>query len=297
MRVKFVYFLLFITLLIVAGCNKETDPTGPGSGDEFPAAPKIAKIYPSVALANGYIYLEGENFGSTSASISVKFRSKATQQAKTGTIVEVTSTKITVRVPGDIDTTSAGNEIVVETPKGSVVSNATVVYGITTSAFGDSLLPGKGFIGQVYQLIPNTSRLPNFDTMQVKSVLLAPNLDVPVREFSAGFPGVPGGLVEWFGIRFSGKLIVQTAGSYDFTIGSDDGSKLYINDSLVVENDGTHAYFEKSGKIQLPAGEHKIRVDYFQGPRFNIAMRLFWTAPGGSKQIIPAASIKLPDFN
>ena len=44
-------------------------------------------------------------------------------------------------------------------------------------------------------------------------------------------------------------------------------------------------------------GKNRIRVDYFQGPRFNIAMRLFWTKPGGQKEIVPAESINLPDID
>lgn len=296
MNKKSVYFGLLIALvLLIAACKKEESPTSPNNDTEYPAAPTISKVYPSVALANGYIYVEGENFGQTQSNISVGFKSLTTQQTKAGIIVEAKSTKITIKVPGDIDISAAGNEIVVTTPKGSITSTATVVYGIKTSAFGDSLLPGKGFIGKVYQLQNGTSTIPNFDTMSVMSMLLAPNLDVPTRSFSDGFPGVPGGLVEWFGIKFTGKLIISASGEYSFYIGSDDGSKLYINDSLIVNNDGTHGYREVGGKIQLTQGEYKIRVDYFQGPRYNIAMRLFWIKPGGTKVIVPASDINLPD--
>ena len=296
MNKRSIYFALIIAFgLLITGCKNDGSPTDTAIDTEYPASPTISKIYPSVALANGYIYVEGENFGQTQSKISVDFRSKTTQISKAGIITETKSTKITIKVPGDIDTSAAGNEIVVTTPKGTVVSATTVIYGIKTSAFGDSLLPGKGFIGKVYQLQTGTSKLPNFDTMQVMSVLLAPNLDVPNRSFTEGFPGVPGGLVEWFGINFTGKLNISTSGEYSFTTGSDDGSKLYINDSLIINNDGAHAYYEKSAKIQLSQGECKIRVDYFQGPRTNIAMRLFWIKPGGTKVIIPASDINLPD--
>ncbi len=297
------YFLLTLYFLAIglflSSCSKDDSVTAPEQEEintEFPAEPIISEIFPSVAIPNGYIYLLGENFGQTAGSISVKFKSKASQLEKNGTVESVESTKITVKVPFDIDTTSLGNEIIVTTPKGSVTNTSTPVYGIESSAFGDTWLAGKGFIGNVYQLEPNTPSLPDFSTMPIKSVLLAPNLDVPTRSFSEGFPGVQGGLVEWFGIKFVGKLVIETSGEYQFHVGSDDGSKLYIDDELIIDNDGTHGYIERSGNVTLSAGEHKIRVDYFQGPRFNIAMRLFWTKPGGSKEIIPAESINLPDI-
>ena len=296
-----ILILYFISIgIFLTGCKTEDNPTEPINNEnntEYPAEPVISEIFPSVAIPNGYIYLVGENFGQTAGSVSVKFKSKSSQQEKEGVIESIESTKITVKVPADIDTAPEGNEIVVTTPKGSVTNTSTPVYGIESSAFGDTWLPGKGFIGNVYQLQVNTPSLPDFSTLQVKSVLLAPNLDVPTRSFSDGFPGVQGGLVEWFGIKFVGKLVIETAGEYNFHIGSDDGSKLYIDDQLIVDNDGTHGYIEKSGAVTLSAGEHKIRVDYFQGPRFNIAMRLFWTKPGGQKEIVPAVSINLPDID
>ncbi|MFA7290322.1 MAG: PA14 domain-containing protein [Melioribacteraceae bacterium] len=290
--------ILFLAIIFLAGCSKSDDPASPDMPDDadYKADPKISEIFPSVALANGYIYIKGENFGTKTSNVNVFFKSKATSQQIAGIIELIEQSKITVRVPANIDTSPQGNEIIVKTPKGTTTNTTTQVYGVTSSAFGNNLLAGKGLIGRVYELPANTAKLPDFATMQVKSMVLAPNLDVPTRSFSDGFPGVPGGLVEWFGIRFDGKLVVTEAGEYTFTLGSDDGSNLYIDDKLVVNADGTHGYYEvTSTKVALTAGDHKLRVDYFQGPRYNIAMRLFWTKPSGTKVIIPAESIKLPD--
>jgi hypothetical protein len=44
---------------------------------------------------------------------------------------------------------------------------------------------------------------------------------------------------------------------------SDDGSKLYIDGKLIVDNDGCHGELEKSENAQLTEGMHVIRVDYF----------------------------------
>jgi hypothetical protein len=50
---------------------------------------------------------------------------------------------------------------------------------------------------------------------------------------------------------------------YAFTLTSDDGSRLYIGDTLVTDNDGLHGAEEKRGTIALAAGLHPVRVTYF----------------------------------
>ena len=72
-------------------------------------------------------------------------------------------------------------------------------------------------------------------------------------------------------------------GIYTFTTGSDDGSKLWIGEQLVVDNDGLHAYHEAQGQVALQAGVHAIRVEYFDAGG-SAYLRLFWKGPGFKKQ-------------
>ena len=68
-----------------------------------------------------------------------------------------------------------------------------------------------------------------------------------------------------FGIVYSGKLTAPKDGEYSFSIAGDDGVRLFINGKKVVEDDGIHASTEiKEGKTKLKAGEHDLRVEYFQ---------------------------------
>ena len=48
---------------------------------------------------------------------------------------------------------------------------------------------------------------------------------------------------------------------------SDDGSQLYIDGSLVVDNDGIHPTRSRQGRIRLGTGIHTVEIHYFQGPR------------------------------
>ncbi|MFZ1290758.1 MAG: family 78 glycoside hydrolase catalytic domain, partial [Melioribacteraceae bacterium] len=67
-----------------------------------------------------------------------------------------------------------------------------------------------------------------------------------------------------FAIQFNSFIKIDKDGEYDFYTSSNDGSNLYINDNLVVDNDGEHALKQGSGNIYLNKGFHKIRVEYFQ---------------------------------
>src|SRR5262249_16570112 len=61
-----------------------------------------------------------------------------------------------------------------------------------------------------------------------------------------------------------------------FFLTSDDGSRLFIDNQLLVENGGVHPALEKSDSISLGAGEHVLRVEFFQGGG-GLACRLFWS--------------------
>merc|ERR1719482_1948113 len=67
-----------------------------------------------------------------------------------------------------------------------------------------------------------------------------------------------------FAVRWTGSLQIDTAGEYAFEIGSDDGSKMLIGNSIIVDNDGLHGYRRKTGKKQLSAGVHSVKVEFFE---------------------------------
>ena len=67
-----------------------------------------------------------------------------------------------------------------------------------------------------------------------------------------------------FGLKFTGFVEAPREGLYFFYTKSDDGSRLYIGDRLVVDNDGGHASSERSGQIRLKAGLYPITVTYFE---------------------------------
>ncbi|GIT13012.1 MAG: hypothetical protein CM1200mP34_4180 [Verrucomicrobiales bacterium] len=63
-------------------------------------------------------------------------------------------------------------------------------------------------------------------------------------------PGLAG-VSENFGVVFEGEIDIARKGDYSFNLGSDDGSRLYINGKLVVDNDGVHSMRAKKGRSRL----------------------------------------------
>ena len=143
-------------------------------------------------------------------------------------------------------------------------------------AFGDTKWISDGLKGKIYLLPENTSKLPLFDTMQAVGTLYTHTLDVSNRSWETGFPGVPDRF-EWFGIEYKGNFRVKKTGHYKFRILSDDGAKLFIDNKLVIDNDGLHPASSATGEADIDGDEHSITVQYYQGPRYYIALQLFAT--------------------
>jgi hypothetical protein len=166
-------------------------------------------------------------------------------------------------------------EVVVEAPPDTPSDNA---FGYETPVWGC-------FEGNVMFIEKGSPKLPtDYSKYEVASRLYACEWDVPQRAFEVGFPGVTNQF-EWFAIVYSGMFNVSQAGEYQFRINSDDGTKLYIDGNPVVMNDGQHPPTSASGSITLTAGDHELVLEYFQGPRYLIALQVWVVPPGGTEQI------------
>ena len=89
-----------------------------------------------------------------------------------------------------------------------------------------------------------------------------------------------------FGVRFTGYIDVPRDGIYSFFSASDDGSRLLIGSTLVVDNDGLHRMQEVAGEIALKRGRHAIAVTFFErggAERLGVS----YAGPGIDKRTIP----------
>ncbi|MFI0238653.1 family 16 glycoside hydrolase [Streptomyces sp. NPDC016845] len=100
-----------------------------------------------------------------------------------------------------------------------------------------------------------------------------------------------GGFADNFTAQASGYLVVPSDGTYSFRLTSDDGSRLTIDDREVIDHDGLHGAEPKDGAVQLTAGSHPFRVDYFEaggGQQLTLA----WKPPGAADfGVVPNESL------
>ena len=66
------------------------------------------------------------------------------------------------------------------------------------------------------------------------------------------------------GAVFVGFLNLDTSGVYRLSVTSDDGSKVYLGDQLIINNDGLHGMAEVQTMLALEAGLHRLRVEFFE---------------------------------
>ena len=99
----------------------------------------------------------------------------------------------------------------------------------------------------------NWTSLPNFDKLEPKATGTTDSISdkVAVRR-------------DFFGLRFSGLLDIDRKGEYLFVLESDDGSRIYLDGELLIDNDGLHSSQIERKSIILSAGKHRFVIEYFE---------------------------------
>jgi hypothetical protein len=159
--------------------------------------------------------------------------------------------------------------------------------------FGSTVVIPSGLKGVVYRIRKNASRLPDFHKLKPVGSIYTTELNVPAQDFKNGFPGVTKRF-EWFAIDYTGKFWIEKPGDYTFALTSDDGAKFYIDEQMVIDNDGQHPPETETASITLSGGIHRFRVSYFQGPRFQVALLLMVSGPGEQLRVFSTDEFKPP---
>ena len=107
--------------------------------------------------------------------------------------------------------------------------------------------------------------------------------------------------VDLWAARITGQLKVVESNTFIFFLSSDDGSALWLDGSLVIDNDGRYANNGGTGgalrmrpaHVYLDKGMHQLRVEYFQHNGTN-GLTLEYAAPGIYRRPLPATLLFLP---
>ena len=183
----------------------------------------------------------------------------------------------TVTATGRVTAVAVGTATMTATSEGR-----TATAAITVS----DLVPG---LSAAYFVVPPTiTTMPAFRGMVPYRTGSVPQLNYQVAGADTNFAG--SARADFVGAVFEGFLTVPSAGNWTLHLESDDGGMLYLNDALVVNNDGIHPAVERSGTVTLAAGRHPIRIEMFEADG-GAVMVLRAEGPGFAKAVVPTSML------
>ena len=100
-----------------------------------------------------------------------------------------------------------------------------------------------------------------------------------------------------YSIRWSGWVFVDHAATWTFTTISNDGVRLWVDDTSVIDNWELHTATRDDGSLELESGWHPIRLEYFQQGGSSDLRLLFSSSAGQSEVVIPASNLCTTDPN
>ena len=169
---------------------------------------------------------------------------------------------------------------------------ALLLVGVCLVAFGKvagaaDLAPG--LVGEYFALDSAVEDFPKIEADK-KPTLKRVDKTIEFRSTGPTFPGTK--LDNHFTIRWTGVIKIPQDGKYTFFLESDDGSRLLIDGKTVVDNGGLHDMQEQSDSVELKAGEHEIRIDYFENENDGGAgCVLCWKSKDQARAVVPASAL------
>lgn len=144
---------------------------------------------------------------------------------------------------------------------------------------------GTGLIGEYYR-----------DTGDFRALALT-RIDAAIDFSWPDYLSHPLGEAPHFCVRWSGKIQARRSGLHQFHAVTDEGARLWIDGQMLVDDWDHHPakVVEDTGVITLVAGRYyDIRMEYNEDVPPGLA-RLYWTPPGGVKELVPPAQLYPPD--
>jgi 3-keto-disaccharide hydrolase/PA14 domain len=145
--------------------------------------------------------------------------------------------------------------------------------------------PGVTF--RIYRVEPDLESIPKLSPDQTPNFdELRPTIDF---EGDKAFGNQPASFLS----TASGLLLIENAGVYHFRLTSDDGSRLFIDQAKVIDNDGRHAAkAATSADVRLSKGSHRLLVEHFDHGG-NKKLKLEWEAPDSRAfETVPTAALR-----
>lgn len=150
------------------------------------------------------------------------------------------------------------------------VGQAIVSRGLTCTLYANITGSPAGIPGTPVRPSDGTGTVAGSLPSSTLSYVLLGNFDSPNDSANVGINILPENIrnqyTQWYLVRCTGYIVIVDTGYYNFSLTSDDASLLYVDNVLVVNNNGNHGMDVRSGVRQLRRGVHQFRLDYMQGP-------------------------------
>jgi hypothetical protein len=173
----------------------------------------------------------------------------------------------------------------VEPVSGATSTAVAVIESLTgrTPENPVGALPG---VDVAYYALEAPSVLPDFSLLTSYAAEIVPQINFA----STGDVFAGSGRADNVGAVYTGWIDVPATGIWTLSVTSDDGSKLYLGNDLVANNDGLHGMATVSGTRGLRAGKHALRVEFFEAGG-GAGVILAWSGPGAATGAVPAANL------
>ncbi|UYV12228.1 MAG: S8 family serine peptidase [Phycisphaera sp.] len=140
-----------------------------------------------------------------------------------------------------------------------------------------------------YYVYTTGSLLPDFDLLSPYASDVVSAINFP----STGEDFITSGRADDVGAVFNGFIDIPESGLYTLYTNSDDGSKLYLGDDEIVNNDGLHPMVEVGTEVALQAGTHALTVEFFErGGGAGLIMSI--RGVDGVKRTVTASELSRP---
>lgn len=177
-------------------------------------------------------------------------------------------------------------------------AGAALLLGSWHAAQANGGISGDGLLGDYYRgWTLDAEGLIDFTGQSLAFSRVDPMLDI--WNGSQWYRYEPiAGQGDNYGIQWNGWIRIDEAGEYGFGTISDDGSQIFIDGQLVVDN-GQGQWYDWEDNISeghdpdqvfvplnLTAGMHSIRVSFYEGPSYD-GIELWWLRPGRGASVVP----------
>ncbi|MEE9381881.1 MAG: PA14 domain-containing protein [Nannocystaceae bacterium] len=266
------------------------EPPRPGEEDDLGQASGDGKlgvdgIVPNAAVAGTMIEVFGHGFSPDPA------KNKVSAGGKAWKVVKVGSDRLLAIVPNGAE----DGRVKVEVGASKVVSKAAFRVMASDAGFGVDASTRNGLLGDVYAAGGEVRELPDFSSFEAPhSVFAVGALNLGS---GAGPPGVLGPQTvasHNFAVRFTGSLNVLGADEYELCLSGSDGSRLFLEDTAVLESPGVHGPEQVCELVFLEAGEYDLMIEYFKGPSGPASLQFLWGRGGAAPSIVPAEVLFRP---